>query len=245
MGKFKDLSGMQFGQLSVIKISHRNKNGKIVYECNCSCGKENLLIIGTHLTSGNTKSCGCLQKKIVKKIGKNNKQYNKYDLSGEYGIGWTNNTNTEFYFDLEDYEKIKNFCWRNNDDDYILTHDSKSNNYSNIWIHRLILNVDQEDIEIDHKNHNKRDNRKENLRISIHSKNGKNKGLFKNNKSSTSDVCWHKASQKWQARICVDNKRIYLGCFADLNEAIKVRKEAEQKYFGEYSYDNSIKAVNN
>ena len=40
-----------------------------------------------------------------------NKKYNKYDLSGEYGIGWTSNTNQEFYFDLEDYDKIKDYCW--------------------------------------------------------------------------------------------------------------------------------------
>ena len=37
------------------------------------------------------------------------KKYNRYDLSGEYGIGWTTNTNHVFYFDLEDYEKIKDY----------------------------------------------------------------------------------------------------------------------------------------
>ena len=36
---------------------------------------------------------------------------NKYDLSGEYGIGWTHNTEHEFYFDLEDYDIIKYYCW--------------------------------------------------------------------------------------------------------------------------------------
>ena len=34
-----------------------------------------------------------------------NKKSNIYDLSGEYGVGWTSNTNEEFYFDLEDYDK--------------------------------------------------------------------------------------------------------------------------------------------
>ena len=35
---------------------------------------------------------------------------NKYDLSGEYGIGYDSN-GQKFYFDLEDYDKIKNYCW--------------------------------------------------------------------------------------------------------------------------------------
>ena len=40
-----------------------------------------------------------------------NKKSNIYDLSGEYGIGRASNTNQEFYFDLEDYDKIKDYCW--------------------------------------------------------------------------------------------------------------------------------------
>ena len=42
----------------------------------------------------------------VKKI----KKYNTYDLSGEYGIGYTTK-GEKFLFDLEDYEKIKDYCW--------------------------------------------------------------------------------------------------------------------------------------
>ena len=34
------------------------------------------------------------------------KKYNTYDLSGEYGIGYSN-SGKEFYFDLDDYDLIK------------------------------------------------------------------------------------------------------------------------------------------
>ena len=34
--------------------------------------------------------------------------------------------------------------------------------------------------------------------------------------------------------ICINNSTINLGYFIDYNEAVKVRKEAEIKYFGEY-----------
>ena len=35
-----------------------------------------------------------------------------------------------------------------------------------------------------------------------------------------------------------DNKRIYLGVFSDFEEAVKTRKEAENKYYKEYKCDN-------
>ena len=43
-----------------------------------------------------------------------NVKYNKYDLLGSFGVGWTTNTNKEFWFDLEDYDKIKDYCWAEN-----------------------------------------------------------------------------------------------------------------------------------
>ena len=55
-------------------------------------------------------SCGCMLHDI---------KGNKYDLNREYGIGWTSNTNQEFYFDLEDYDKIKNYTWLETDSGYI------------------------------------------------------------------------------------------------------------------------------
>jgi hypothetical protein len=39
------------------------------------------------------------------------KKFNQYDLSGSYGIGYCSNTNNPFYFDLEDYDLIKDYCW--------------------------------------------------------------------------------------------------------------------------------------
>jgi hypothetical protein len=41
------------------------------------------------------------------------------------------------------------------------------------------------------------------------------------------------------AYIHIDYRRVHLGYFDNFEDAIKVRKEAEEKYFGEFSYDNS------
>ncbi len=60
MGKAKDLTGQTFNQLTVIS-SQGSKNGKFYWLCACTCG-ETAIVRGSHLTSGNTQSCGCLEK---------------------------------------------------------------------------------------------------------------------------------------------------------------------------------------
>jgi hypothetical protein len=50
--------------------------------------------------------------------------------------------------------------------------------------------------------------------------------------SNVKGVTWHKKQNKWNARIMVDYKMVNLGSFEKLEDAIKCRKEAELKYFG-------------
>ena len=40
-----------------------------------------------------------------------NHKTNVYNCSGEYGIGYAINTGREFYFDLDDFDLIKDYCW--------------------------------------------------------------------------------------------------------------------------------------
>lgn len=131
-----DLIGRTFGRLKVIKQveDHIQSNGRHVamWECICSCEDHNtVFVIGDSLKGGKTTSCGCLHKECISKIGIDNKIGNQYDLSGEYGVGWTSNTNKEFYFDLEDYDKIKEYTWYENIDQNnyhsLRAYDEKSN----------------------------------------------------------------------------------------------------------------------
>lgn len=48
-------------------------------------------------------------------------------------------------------------------------------------------------------------------------------------------VYWNKANEKWCSNIKVNNKTIYLGSFDLIDDAMRARKEAEQKYFGEFA----------
>ena len=60
---FMDLTGKIFGELVVIEKSKIRKSNRVSWLCKCSCGQETI-VITNHLTSGHTKSCGCLQKKV-------------------------------------------------------------------------------------------------------------------------------------------------------------------------------------
>jgi hypothetical protein len=46
--------------LTVVKLDGRNKQGRLLWLCECDCGKS-VRVISGHLKSGNTKSCGCLK----------------------------------------------------------------------------------------------------------------------------------------------------------------------------------------
>lgn len=57
--KTKNLIGKKFGRLTVVDYIGKNKNMKRIWLCKCECGKEKE-VPTSYLTSGDTKSCGCL-----------------------------------------------------------------------------------------------------------------------------------------------------------------------------------------
>jgi len=67
----KDLTGMRFGRLVCLApTDQRSRSGGTIWKCKCDCGKE-CLAVGTQLTQGYKKSCGCLSRPPIKNyIGK-------------------------------------------------------------------------------------------------------------------------------------------------------------------------------
>jgi len=57
-------------------------------------------------------------------------------------------------------------------------------------------------------------------------------------KSGYRGVGFHKQSSKWRAEIKVNKKNIYLGIFANMDDAIYARVQAEIKYWGESCISN-------
>lgn len=50
-----------------------------------------------------------------------------------------------------------------------------------------------------------------------------------NNKSGYKGVCWDKQRKKWYASICVHRKRIMIGRFDNIEDAVKARQEAVER----------------
>lgn len=66
MSKLEDLTGLQFGDLTVIEFDgfHTQPSGKrrSCWKCICKCGKT-VSVMSSNLKKGNSKSCGCLGRK--------------------------------------------------------------------------------------------------------------------------------------------------------------------------------------
>ena len=245
MARGIDLTGQRFGRLTVIKQGepHIYPSGspRRTWICKCDCGNE-VTVKTNLLRNGHTTSCGCLHSEYVTKFNKETKKkFNTYDLSGEFGIGYDCN-GVEFYFDKEDYDKIKDYCWSirkapMNNTSYVETNITYSKyNYGRLKMHRLIMNCDDKNCEVDHINLNGLDNRKQNLRITDDFGNNKNKDLRKDNLSGVTGVSFDSNKKMWCAYIRSNNKRIHIGYYNDFNEAVKARLNAEVKYFGEYTF---------
>ena len=232
MNKKVDLVGKKFGRLSVLEKKYKiRKSGMrdIVWICKCECG--NIKSIPTSsLLKGLTKSCGCLHNEMLILRNKEMALVNKYDLSNDYGVGYTSK-GEEFYFDLDDYDKIKGYCWHINRG-YVQTNIKNKTEK----IHRVILNITEshEDMVVDHINHDTTDNRRCNLRICSNQENCFNSSLSKNNNSGVIGVSWHTRDCVWQSRLG-KNKEMYLGQYTNINDAITARLLAEKKYYGKFA----------
>lgn len=227
-GCMEDLAGQIFGRLIAIEKDGQDKNGNTVWKCKCDCGNV-ISVIHSRLTTGNVQSCGCLRRELV---SERFSKENVYNLDGEYGIGWTTNTNKEFYFDIEDYDIIKQYTW---------VEDMAVENYHSLRAYekgtgdRVIMSMLLGYKNHDHINRNPFDNRKINFRQATAQENARNRSVPKNNTSGFIGVCWDKEACKWLAYIKFDYNQLKLGRFVNKEDAIRARLRAERKYFGEFA----------
>lgn len=99
--------------------------------------------------------------------------------------------------------------------------------------------------QLDHKNGNGLDCRKENLRPATQLQNLWNRPKTKNNTSGRKGVIANpkrryngKQNKRWIARITVLGKSIWLGVFDDIDEAAYAYDAAARKFFGDFARTN-------
>ena len=132
------------------------------------------------------------------------------------------NTHNEMLCDEDIWEKAKVRTWYEYDGYAIASIKRKS-----IYFHRVVA-MPFDGYVVDHINRNKLDNRKNNLRVVTNHVNTINVDCYKNNHSGYKGVT--KVDYGYIATITVNRKKVYLGFYKDINDAIKARQEAEIKY---------------
>lgn len=207
--KAEDRVGETKGYLKILNC--KRDDGRTYFYCECTlCGRKKW-IRADGVVSGNNKSCGCLQRTTQnKRKDLTNRRFGM--LVAKYPVG------------------IKNGCtaW----------HCECDCEKSIVVESRELLNRERESCgcskkEILRKNMEKAlkknidANIKEGTNISIISR----EKPIKSNTSGVTGVTYDKSRNKWLAQIEFKGRHVYLGRFKEKENAIKARKEAEEKYF--------------
>lgn len=168
-----DLTGQKFERLTVVEWNKENHQ----WLCKCDCGAETCAS-STQLTKGRKKSCGCLNiEKMRERAIKRNKEtakYCDYEIQEDYVIMYTPKGES-FLVDLDIFNKIKYFNCSLDRNGYVVCSTSRKNRFK---LHRFIMEASDGDV-VDHKNHDKTDNRRANLRLTTAQKNSWNRKVFK------------------------------------------------------------------
>ena len=212
--------GEKFNMLTVLdKTEKRTKKGTILYKCKCDCGNITLAT-SQDLKNDHKKSCGCLRSKNFKTEKKDltGRKFGKLTAVKYIGRG----THKASLWECKcDCGKTLNVMSTS-----LLSGNTKSCG----CLSRKKI------IEESKKNYIA------NTNVSI-IKSLMDNSKSKITKSGVKGVGWDKRRKKWRAYIGFKNKSYHLGYFDSKEDAIKVRKTAEKKLFGEFLewYKENIK----
>ena len=134
--------------------------------------------------------------------------------------------------DDEDYEKLIQFRWCLSTG-YAITGRTKTWKGSAL-MHRFILDCPKDQM-LDHRNMNRLDNRKKNLRICTRQENGRNCKVSKSNTSGFKGVCWNSRDNLWVARVGNNYRNVFVGSFKRKEDAIKAHAKKCKELHKEFA----------
>lgn len=216
-----NLVGETFGRWTVLERAG-SKGKKAAWKCLCSCGTIRV-VQGGNLKRGVSKSCGCLKKELHEEKTVTHGHSKKGKVSSEYSswfamIKRCENPNDKHYNDYGGRGIKVCEYWRN---DFATFYRDMGNKPSDRH------SIDRINVDGNYEPGN--------CKWAEPKEQARNKRISKTNKSGVSGVNWDKVSNKWRVRIATDNGRMNFGVFDSLEEAIKVRRDAELKYWGKSS----------
>lgn len=210
--RFKDLTGIVVGRLTVLGIAHRNVQGVFYWTCECECGNKTT-VARNSLQQKVTRSCGCLARESAKARATTHgmtgtKTYKVWCSLIERATD-PNHKNARYYFDkgitvCDEWLKFENFLA------------DMGEQPPGLWIERIENSLPYS---------------KDNCKWETPSRQCSNRGRCTNT-SGRLGVSWDKASNKWRAAFKVDKKRVELGRFKKIEDAIAAVEEAELTLLG-------------
>ena len=239
IGRLVDLTDQRFGRLTV-KYRAENKyssggNPRVCWCCDCDCGTKDVVVTSQELRNGKTTSCGCRWEETKAEAGerfkKSNSRMNRFRIDGDVTYLY-DSSNNEIIIDSDCYELVKNYCWSLHHTGYVYARAKNSDTH--IALHKLIMNDLDNNFIVDHKNGNKSDCRKYNLRYCSREENNSNRRLQKNNKYGVPGIVFHHGI--YEVYIGHDNERIYLGSSSNLEEAKQIRIKGTEKYHDDFAF---------
>jgi hypothetical protein len=133
--------------------------------------------------------------------------------------------------DDQDFPYVNQWRWGMRDSGYARRMEHEGGKAVNVMLHNVIAErmgiVLLPGQTIDHRDRDPHNCQRYNLRPASNSLQGTNKKVKSTSRTGVSGVTWEEGAGKWRARITFQQNTVDLGCYADIDEAIKVRKRAE------------------
>lgn len=105
-------------------------------------------------------------------------------------------------------------------------------------VYYLSTEEDPGELEVDHINRDRGDNRIENLRLCTHRENGRNLTPREGGSSAFHGVSYHAARDRWRAYIQTEEGSLYLGSFPTEQGAARAYDQAALQHHGEFATVN-------
>ena len=219
------------------------KRGKSYWTCQCDCG--NIIDISAqHLIRGLTRSCGCLRNEILTEYSTKHNRI-EYDDTMNCCKVYFNNCDEYFLCDYEDEDIARDHCWCKNDNGYAISVIRDENGVPHSTrFHRKVMERKYGDIsdkKVDHKNHDRLDNRKDmNLRLCSNKENQLNRRAISN--TGEKYISYIKGSKKSFKISLPGEKCLYVEKFED---AIEYRDNYIAEHPNDFWYDKKQDVKNN